>query len=449
MVDVQTLVLETIPGIIGLVLVAYTLAMVLSLRKEVLVVVKGWALLMFVLGLAVLWILELGRDLVGGEFESSHPATDIAFVVFTIWLSVFVVSMSTVYRAHGTMGGFWAWLKSRPLNIITGWGLMGALLVGWASYVHPLPSDLADQVWLLIAVTAYLLVSAAMDMAMLLSRRLSGSMPALTDEALGGMLLLVVAWVGIPFVEFLLDVVVETAMDVETYNPYTWLMVVFLLVLVRSVTTTRFTALIVDPGVELGKRGGFRSYDIQRGVYLIEDDKHHPALELFSELVTLPLRPDIDIPSKDDSPAATLHYLIPRGLVVTRDYPEHVRKQGGLTVTPIIWLTESPGERRIAPTSLAVLTDTIIRFMESNPNSIVLLEGVEYLVTFNDFKKVLKSLDSLNETTWVTKSRLLISIDPRAFDPKELALLERDRKRVIGSAGIDELRKESRIHVGS
>jgi hypothetical protein len=159
----------------------------------------------------------------------------------------------------------------------------------------------------------------------------------------------------------------------------------------------------------------------------------------------LPLRPDIDIPEKDASASATLEFLIPRGLVATREFPDNVRRSYDLQVTPIIWLTESAGERRIAPTSLAVLTDTMIRFMENNPNSIVLLEGVEYLMTFNDFRRVLRSLDSLNETAWITKARLLITIDPKAFDPKDLAMLERDRKVLRGSDDIGLLKRDSTI----
>jgi len=157
------------------------------------------------------------------------------------------------------------------------------------------------------------------------------------------------------------------------------------------------------------------------------------------------LNPEAEIPTKADTASETLEFLIPKGLVVTREFPDTIRAANKIEVTPIIWLTEAPGDMRVAPTSLAVLTDTIVRFMESNPNSIVLIEGVEYIVTFNDFKKILKSLDSLNETAWVTKSRLMISIDPRAFDEKELALLERDRKVVKKAEGIDELKKESRV----
>ncbi|TFG67381.1 MAG: DUF835 domain-containing protein, partial [Methanomassiliicoccus sp.] len=96
-------------------------------------------------------------------------------------------------------------------------------------------------------------------------------------------------------------------------------------------------------------------------------------------------------------------------------------------------------------TSLAVLTDTLIRFMESNPNSIILIEGIEYLVTFNEFKKVLKYMDSLNETTWISKARTIMALNPRAFDDKELAMIERDRKVIKGDEGVEELKRQSKV----
>jgi hypothetical protein len=130
--------------------------------------------------------------------------------------------------------------------------------------------------------------------------------------------------------------------------------------------------------------------------------------------------------------------------MVTRVFPERIREEYHLQVTPIIWLTESTGDRRIPPTSIALLTDALIRFMEGNPNSIVLVDGVEYLLTFNDFNRVLRSLDSLNETTWITKSRLIIAINPEAFDSKQVAMLERDRIVINGEEGLEELKNSSK-----
>jgi hypothetical protein len=224
-----------------------------------------------------------------------------------------------------------------------------------------------------------------------------------------------------------------------------WTTVILFAIMARIALETRFTAMQVKPEPEIVKREGFRSYDIPRGIYVIEEDRPSSAFSLFSDLVTLPLTPKADIPGKEASAIATLEFLIPHGLVVTREYPEGLREKHRLQVTPIIWLTESPGERRIAPTSLTILADTIMRFMESNPNSIVLIEGLEYLVTFNELKKVLRMLDSLNETAWITKSRLILALNPAAFDPKDLALLERDRTVLKGKAGIDELVRESMV----
>jgi hypothetical protein len=58
---------------------------------------------------------------------------------------------------------------------------------------------------------------------------------------------------------------------------------------------------------------------------------------------------------------------------------------------------------------------------------------------------VLGSLDALNETAWITKARLPIAINPKAFDQKDLAMLERDRMVLRGSDDIGLLRRDSRI----
>jgi hypothetical protein len=252
-------------------------------------------------------------------------------------------------------------------------------------------------------------------------------------------------WILIPTVVFAFDMVLRLKYDVNGNNPHSWIVLILFEGAIGAFKDTRFTAVIVDPEVETVRREGFREYDIPRGVYLIEDDKPDSAFTMFAELVTMPLRPDAKIPAPEESATATLEYLIPRGFMITREYPENLRENYKLQVTPIMWLSESPGELRVAPTSLAVLTDTAVRFMETTPNSIVLVEGVEYLITFNDFKKVLKTLDTLNEIAWINKTRLIIAVNPRAFDDKELAMLERDRKVVKAGPSIELLKRESKI----
>lgn len=446
MTDIVEFAMETLPSLLGLILILYALLQIYREKMYFFEAARSWVMVAFMASLAALWLFELARTLENGTLERTHLYVDLTFTVSAMWLSTCMVALSTIYRKHNSIERLSAWLKDHPINMITTWGAIavGVLVPIWFTDLTG-PDALKENGWVLILVLSYLVLSMAIDAVLALRARSRHILPRLSMEARRDMLLIAVAWIGIPVTEFALDAVLSVRYGIVDYNPNMWVTVLLFAAIVESISSKGFTGLIVDPEIEDVKRSGFRVYDIPRGVYLVEDEKPKSAFALFSELVTLPLNPEAEIPSKEASASETLEYLIPKGLIVTRDFPETIRANFNIQVTPIIWLTEAPGEMRVAPTSLAVLTDTIIRFMENNPNSIVLVEGVEYVVTFNDFRKVLRALDSLNETSWATKSRLLIFVDPRAFDERELALLERDRQVVKKSEGIEELKKESRL----
>lgn len=446
MAEIVDFAMETLPKVLGLVLIIYAVFRINRAEMDFFQASRSWVLISFMIGLALLWIFELLGELSKTWYEENHAYVSLTFVIVAMWLSTFMVALSTEYKRYNAIDHLSRWLMEKPVNIITLWGAIaiGALLPVWFTDLGTMAWD-REHDWVLGLVLAYVAISLLIDVWFIIHSKPKGTIPKLARESRREMILLSIGWTGIPLSSFFLDSVLNYKLGIVDYNPYSWVMVFLFAVIVESISGKGFTGLIVDSEVEDGKRSGFRVYDIPRGVYLVEDDKPGSAFSIFSELVTLPLSPSAVIPGREASASATLEFLIPQGLVVTREYPEGIRKTHNIQVTPMIWLTESPGDMRIAPTSLAVLTDTIIRFMENNPNSIVLIEGIEYMVTFNDFRKVLKQLDSLNETSWVTKGRLLISVDPRAFDERELAMLERDRKVVKGAPGIEDLKRESRI----
>ena len=445
MIDWTEISFEALPALLGLAIALYVFYRI-SRMEHFFEVVRSWIVLLFVVSLAGLWSVELIMDTMGNSFDDLHIKMDMTFVIFSSWLSVCVVLLWTTHGRYNDVDMFMPWFKKNPLNLISAWGILGIVLIvmTWASDLSP-ETILESELWLMVLVSIYILAMIASDLLLSAKWMTRGSVSGITRKTGISVALFTVAWVGIPSAEFVFDLVLGVGNRWEDLNPHNWILVLLFASLMRATFTSQFMAIVVDPEVETAKMGGFRLYDIPRGVYLVYDEKAAAALSLFSELVTMPLRPDAEIPGREESAAATLQFLIPSGLVVTREFPEGIRKRHNLQVTPIIWLTESPGERRIAPTSLAVLTDTIIRFMESNPNSIVVVEGIEYIVTYNDFRKVLRSLDSLNETAWVTKGRLLLAVNPKAFEERDLALLERDRKVLRGTGAIDELKKESRI----
>ena len=442
--EAEQLLGEVLPRVVGLALIAVSLAMVYRVRREFFIVIRGWVVISFVTAIALFWLYEVALSMSSATDWSSHPVIGILFVITASWLSVFIVSATTLYRRNTEVDAFRSWIREHPVNLVTVWGGAGLGVAIIASAIgHDGEEVLSDEPWLLVLVAAYLLVSVVIDIEVPLSMRSRGELRRLPKEYRTNMHLLAIAWVGLPTVELVFDLLLRSA-DIDDLDwLYPWIMVLLFVMLTRALMSGRFASMVVHAEVEMGEKGGFRAYDIPRGAYLIEDETNSSSMDLFAELVSLPLRPDVALPSGSDSASDTLSFLIPKGLVVTRVYPDRVRETYGLQVTPIIWLTESPGDKKIPPTSVAQLTDTMIRFMQSNPNSIVLLDGIEYLLTFNEFNRVLKSLDSLNEIVWITKSRLLISLNPKALDGRQLAMIERDRTVVRGAEEIEGLRRSS------
>lgn len=124
------------------------------------------------------------------------------------------------------------------------------------------------------------------------------------------------------------------------------------------------------------------------------------------------------------------------GLAISRQHPDLIKEKYGLEATPIYWLATRAGDDVIAPTNLGILTHMLIKFVEENPNGVMLLDGLEYLVSNNDFNKVLRVIDQVSDHISQSKSVLIIPIDPRAFASKELALLERNVEKIVGSRRI-------------
>ncbi|HIH01124.1 TPA: hypothetical protein HA259_03460 [Thermoplasmata archaeon] len=336
------------PRLLGLALIAYSFLLVYRARKEFFVVIRGIIVVIFVSAVTLLWIYETAMSLSSGEGWSRHPFIGISFVVVTSWLSVWIVGVTTIHREVFTTKAFTEMMTARLVNPVTVWGAMG-LVVVIGCLVGGLSTEesLGDHQGLLAMVLAYLLASVSFDIVMPVIARRKGLLRRLGHEEKASMALLAGAWVGMPSLEFFFDLYLRSVSDVSYDSVYSWMMLAMFVFLLKSVTSPRFSSLVVNAEVEMTERGGFRSYDIPRGVYLFEDETSAPATRLFVELVTVPLRPDVRIPDGEAEASDTLAFLIPKGLMVTRVFPERIRQEYPLQVTPIIWLTESPGERRI------------------------------------------------------------------------------------------------------
>ena len=118
-----------------------------------------------------------------------------------------------------------------------------------------------------------------------------------------------------------------------------------------------------------------------------------------------------------------------RGLVITRTHPNRVQQLYGLDC-PIMWIAKATkpggGVMSLEPTRLMKIHSTISDFIKANPGAVVLLDGLEYLITENGFAPVMKAIQLTNEEVAMSSAFLLVPIDPRTFETQQLGLLERE-----------------------
>lgn len=115
-----------------------------------------------------------------------------------------------------------------------------------------------------------------------------------------------------------------------------------------------------------------------------------------------------------------------RGMLISRFRSERVKEMFGLTKTPVIWLSTRPGPDRIDPAALSVLQHTIVDFLRKGDGSVVLLDGLEYLLIYNRAESVLRLIYDVKDAAVVSGSKFIVPVDPLALEARNLAFLERE-----------------------
>ncbi len=128
-----------------------------------------------------------------------------------------------------------------------------------------------------------------------------------------------------------------------------------------------------------------------------------------------------------------------RGLCISRTHPD-ILKQKYKFDAEALWLTKTEtaqasgsvkGTEYVSPNNLAHLASSIREFLGKGENGAVIIEGLEYLNTQNDFKSVLKFIQLINEQVVLDKGFLLIPVDESTMDQKDFSLIEREVSQVV------------------
>jgi len=167
-------------------------------------------------------------------------------------------------------------------------------------------------------------------------------------------------------------------------------------------------SLVIAPVKEVAE-GAKRRFELESGgSYLVKNDVEK-AFEVFADNVLGGLE----------------------GLCITREFPPKVRRKYGLEKTPIVWLTSERVEGETTVHSLQDLSILIASFLEKAQRGIVLLDGLEYLVTNHGFEISIRFLQT-SKSRFEQKDAILVApLLEKALDTKEVTLIEREMKPLI------------------
>jgi hypothetical protein len=172
-------------------------------------------------------------------------------------------------------------------------------------------------------------------------------------------------------------------------------------------TNPPFLKLLDDFGL------GESEYRLSQGwTYIVQESRPDYSFELFINLI------DHGLP----------------GLCISRIHPNMLREKYKLRDAKIFWLSKTTGQNALNPADVGVIVHTIKKFLDENEEGAVLFHGIGNIITNTSFTVMVKVLDDLFESVMQKNARLIIPIDPAAFDKKEMALIIRD-KEVIDPKG--------------
>jgi len=116
-----------------------------------------------------------------------------------------------------------------------------------------------------------------------------------------------------------------------------------------------------------------------------------------------------------------------QGMYIVREYPEKLRKRFNLGSAPVIWLSnERDVKYAREPTNIPLIYSEVKSFLDNAQGGILLISGLEYLIIQNNFIKILKFIQLLNENVAMKDALLLLSVSPEALSSQDIKILERE-----------------------
>ncbi|MBW1855207.1 MAG: DUF853 family protein, partial [Deltaproteobacteria bacterium] len=125
-------------------------------------------------------------------------------------------------------------------------------------------------------------------------------------------------------------------------------------------------------------------------------------------------------------------------LCITRTHPNKLDLEISKDNINQIWLSKSSEKNSISPGNITKIAHVINEYLKINNDGVILLDGLEYLITNNDFPKILKFIESVHERIVVSNGIILIPINPLTLSKNNLDLLDNELRNTITDTMLDQ-----------
>lgn len=147
---------------------------------------------------------------------------------------------------------------------------------------------------------------------------------------------------------------------------------------------------------------------VKSQMYMVEEEKPEIAYRLFVETLAQGIS----------------------GLCVTRVYPGILTQKYDFGTSTLLWLSNAGKDESIRPRDLERLSLLLEQFLIEEKGA-VLVDGIEYLITNNDFVTVLRLIQSIRDQVAMNEAIMIVSLNPSTLGYQELNLLEREMDCIL------------------
>lgn len=111
-----------------------------------------------------------------------------------------------------------------------------------------------------------------------------------------------------------------------------------------------------------------------------------------------------------------------KGVCITRLHPEYVVEKYGLVNSKFHWLTGVKQKDSLNPKNVADLVKQV-RTEVKEGHKKFFLDGVEYLLLWNDMNKIVMALQEVEKLLSGAQGSMIVSIDPLTFEERDIKRL--------------------------